>query len=121
MRIYRTKSGHFAGISEMSRKETMKKKQPPQTPVYRPSANVAITSHKKLEDLTPQEAASYLSQLKARLVQKQQREKAYLDRRAARGTHTPTDEAYEADQVLENELLAILDDLLQGAQNAGGI
>jgi len=43
-----------------------------------------------------------------------QRERAYLDRRAARGTHTPTDDAYEADQILEAELLAILDELAQG-------
>lgn len=42
-------------------------------------------------------------------------EQAYLARRAARGTHTPTDEAYEQDQALENELLALLDELEQGA------
>ncbi len=35
------------------------------------------------------------------------------DRRAKRGTHTPTDDAYEADQVLEEELVALLDEVLQ--------
>lgn len=49
----------------------------------------------------------------------QQRERDYLDRRAARGAHTPTDDAYEADQGLETELLLLLDELLQNAQEQG--
>nr|MBA2680535.1 hypothetical protein [Ktedonobacteraceae bacterium] len=42
----------------------------------------------------------------------------YLDRRAQRGTHTPTDDAYEADQQLETELLALLERLLEEACQA---
>jgi hypothetical protein len=38
------------------------------------------------------------------------RERAYLDRRAARGICTPTDEAYETDQLLEADLVALLDE-----------
>jgi hypothetical protein len=41
------------------------------------------------------------------------RERAYLDRRTARGTYTPTDQAYEADQLLEADLLAMLDEFEQ--------
>jgi hypothetical protein len=39
------------------------------------------------------------------------RERAYLDRRVARGTHTPTDDAYEADQELLADLLALFDEM----------
>ena len=45
------------------------------------------------------------------------RERAYLDRRAARGTYTPTDEAYTADQLLEADLLAMLDEFEQLASH----
>jgi len=62
----------------------------------------------------------YLEQLKERLTRKQQRERNYLNRRAARGTRTPTDEAYESDQVLEQELLTLLDDLHRSALRAQG-
>jgi hypothetical protein len=57
------------------------------------------------------EARRWLAGVRARLVQKMARERAYLDRRATRGMHTPTDEAYEADQLLEAELLALLDEV----------
>ena len=45
------------------------------------------------------------------------RERAYLDRRAARGTYTPTDEAYEADQRVEADLLAMLEEFEQVASH----
>jgi hypothetical protein len=54
----------------------------------------------------------HLEGLRARLLAKQRRERAYLDRRASRGVHTPTDDAYEEDQRLEADLLVLLDDLL---------
>jgi hypothetical protein len=60
------------------------------------------------------DAAAYIGQLMDRLRRKQQRERAYLDRRASRGTRTPTDEAYEADQVLLEEVLSVLDEIYQG-------
>jgi hypothetical protein len=50
------------------------------------------------------------------LTRKKFRERAYLDRRAARGTFTPTDEAYEQDQVMEVKLLDLLDLLKQSLQ-----
>ena len=60
---------------------------------------------------------SWIGARRAQLLKKQARERAYLDRRAARGAHTPTDDAYEADAILESELLEALDlleTLLQG-------
>lgn len=87
---------------------------------YTPPTQAAITTRKNLIDLSPEESITYVEHLMTRLTSKQQREKAYLDRRAARGTHTPTDDAYEADQQLESELLALLDDLLQAAKEATG-
>jgi hypothetical protein len=58
------------------------------------------------------ERRAYVQDLKQRLEVKKQRERAYLDRRAARGAHTPTDEAYERDQELETELIALLEEIL---------
>jgi hypothetical protein len=77
-------------------------------------APATITTWKPLADMTPEEGRMWIEGMRTRLIVKQRREQAYLDRRATRGTHTPTDEAYEADQVLEQELLALLDELLQG-------
>jgi hypothetical protein len=39
------------------------------------------------------------------------RERTYLDRRIDRGIHTPTDDAYEADQVLLADVIALLDEI----------
>ncbi len=83
-------------------------------PHYTPKVQGTLTYHKPLVDLSQQEAITWIEGVRSRLEAKMQRERAYLDRRAARGTHTPTDDAYEADQILEAELLAILDELAQG-------
>ncbi len=69
---------------------------------------------KPLEDMTAHDALTHIQDLRARLRAKRARERAYLDRRAARGTRTPTDEAYESDQKLEDELIAVLDNLESG-------
>lgn len=66
-----------------------------------------------LDSMTPAEARFWLASLRERLQQKMARERAYLDRRAARGTHTPTDDAYKEDQGLEAELLSLLDQWMQ--------
>lgn len=79
------------------------------TPYYVPSK----APRKRFEDMDAAELQAYMVDLRGRLATKQQRERAYLDRRAARGTRTPTDEAYENDQLLESELLALLDHILQ--------
>jgi hypothetical protein len=63
---------------------------------------------KPLHDMTDQESIEWVRELQARLRKKQARERAYLDRRKSRGTHTPTDDAYEEDQELENDLLEVL-------------
>jgi hypothetical protein len=89
----------------MNKRKRFRQAVPPQ---------VTLTYHKPLMDMSRQEAQTWITDIRARLERKMQRERAYLDRRAARGTRTPTDEAYEADQVLESELVVILNDLLQG-------
>jgi hypothetical protein len=63
--------------------------------------------------MTPGELRTWIVVTRAALQKKMAREHAYLDRRAARGTFTPTDEAYEADQVLEADLMALLDEFEQ--------
>lgn len=70
-------------------------------------------SHTPAREMSLEETQSWLESLRARLAAKKQRERAYLDRRAARGIHTLTDDTYEQDQRLEEELLALIDDLLQ--------
>lgn len=70
------------------------------------------TPGKPLADLSREESLAYLASLRSRLIAKQARERAYLDRRASRGTHTPTDEVYEQDQVLEAEIIALFDQML---------
>jgi len=83
-----------------------------------PPVPATLTTYKHLVDMTPAESVLYLSQLMERLQAKQARERAYLKRRADRGTRTPTDEMYESDQVLEDEVLALLGDLYQAAKEA---
>lgn len=77
----------------------------------------ASASATSLTMLTLADQLAWIGTRRAQLLKKQARERAYLDRRAARGTHTPTDDAYEADAILEAELLEALDlleSLLQG-------
>jgi hypothetical protein len=69
---------------------------------------------KPIKDMSAQEAKEWIQDLRERLQRKQAREKSYLTHRAKRGTRTPTDEAYELDQILEDELLELLDNVEQG-------
>ncbi len=69
-----------------------------------------------LSCMSPEEIRAWLQQTRAALLRKMQRERAYLQRRARRGVRTPTDEAYEADQELEADLLALLDEMEQGLE-----
>jgi hypothetical protein len=71
---------------------------------------------KPLREMDTPDALEWIGDIRLRLQRKQQREQAYLARRSARGTHTLTDEAYLADQELENEILTLLDELEQGAK-----
>lgn len=101
----------------MSRRTHARSSRPP-IPVYRPTTPT-LTYHKPLAELSPQETITWLESLRGWLGKKQQRERAYLDQRADRGIHTPTDEAYEADQERETELLLLLDELLHNAREQG--
>lgn len=67
--------------------------------------------YRPLSEMAHDEFRAWIRGRRTHLVAKMQREQAYLARRAARGVHTPTDEAYERDQVLEADLLALLDEL----------
>ena len=81
----------------------------PRTPRPQPIAY----SRPPINEMTPDVLRAWISYTRAALQQKTARERAYLDRRAARGTYTPTDEALEADQLLEADLLAMLDEFGQ--------
>jgi hypothetical protein len=61
--------------------------------------------------MTDEELHDWIRTTRAALHKKLACERAYLDRRAARGTHTPTDEAYEADQGLLADVVALLDEM----------
>jgi len=90
----------------------MRKNQPQATKPQRPPIN----------EMSYDELAAWIRTTCAALRKKKARERAYLDRRAARGTHTPTDEAYEADQSLLADLIALLDEMeasLQGEASYG--
>jgi hypothetical protein len=63
--------------------------------------------------MTPGELRTWIVVTRAAFQKKLARERAYLDRRAARGTYTPTDEAYEAHQRLEADIVALLDEFEQ--------
>ena len=63
-------------------------------------ANTPFPPRPPINQMTPDERLIWIRQTRAALRRKQQRERAYLDRRAKRGTFTPTDEAYEQDQFL---------------------
>jgi len=66
---------------------------------------------KSLDQMTPVEVRAWIQHTRAALQQKMRRERAYLDRRAVRRVSTATDAAYEQDQVLEADLLALLDEM----------
>ena len=66
-----------------------------------------------LANKSPDEIRAWLQATRHALEHKMYRERVYLERRARRGIHTPLDEAYEADQELEADLLALLDEMEQ--------
>ncbi len=72
---------------------------------------ITATRRTPLNGMPPDEIRSWIRASRSALQQKKQRERAYLDRRARHGTFTPTDEAYEQDQLLEADLLAMLDEM----------
>lgn len=79
-----------------------------------------MAGRKPLNEMAPDEVRAWIRSTREQLQRKMQREQAYLARRAARGIRTPTDEAYEADQVLEADLLALLDEMEQSLIGGDG-
>jgi len=79
----------------------MRKNRPQATKPQRPPIN----------EMSYDELAAWIRTTRVALHKKKARERTYIDRRAARGTHTPTDEAYEADQPLLADLIAFLDEM----------
>jgi hypothetical protein len=69
-----------------------------------------------LSRMSLEEVRAWVQQTRAALLRKMQRERAYLQQRARRGVWTATDEAYEADQELEADLLALLDEMEQSLE-----
>ncbi len=70
-----------------------------------------MAQRKPLAQMTPDQLRAWIQATRRALQSKQRRERAYLDRRSRRGVFTPTDEAYEADQALETDLLEMLDEM----------
>jgi hypothetical protein len=64
-----------------------------------------------VSQMSEEELHAWIHTTRAALHKKMARERNYLDRRALRGTHTPTDEAYEADQNLLADLIALFDEM----------
>jgi hypothetical protein len=93
---------HKTGGTRTGRRTTMS----PQLQVHAPRRS-------PINAMTPQELRAWIAATRTALQQKMARERANLDRRAARGMSTPTDQAYEADQLLEADLLALLDEFEQ--------
>jgi molecular chaperone GrpE (heat shock protein) len=71
----------------------------------------ATVARTPLNQMTPDELCAWIHETRRALKHKQARARAYLDRRADRGMQTPTDEAYEQDQRLLADLLAMLDEM----------
>ena len=70
-------------------------------------------SRPPVAQMTPEQLGLWLTETRAALSRKMARERAYLDRRARRGARTPTDDAYETDQALEADILALFDEMIE--------
>ncbi len=84
----------------------------------RQQARAVTPKRPPMHQMTDEEVRTWIRTTRAALQKKLARERAYLARRATRGTHTPTDEAYAADQPLLADLIALLDEM--EASLAGG-
>ena len=84
----------------------------------RQQARAATPKRPAIHQMSLDELQTWIRTTRAALQKKLARERAYLDRRAARGTHTPTDDAYNADQPLLADLIALLDEM-EGSLKGG--
>lgn len=70
------------------------------------------TNCRTLDDMTEPEAREYVALLIERIKERQKEQQAYLDRRAGRGSRTPTDALYEQYIQLDSAILEVLHRLL---------
>lgn len=98
----------------MRRTRSSTPQSPPASSYYQPPAEAPLVVHKRLDAMSPLEAVSYTQQLIDRLKNKQTREQDYLNSRRRRGIHTSTDILSEQDQLLEDEILALFAEILEG-------
>ncbi len=71
---------------------------------------------KTFQHMSDQEILAWCKSARVLLAAKKARERQYLDRRKKRGTHTPTDEVMEQDQLLMAELLVYLEESIAAAE-----
>jgi molecular chaperone GrpE (heat shock protein) len=76
-----------------------------------PYSNWKPTERKRLQDMEPQEARTWLHTRQAELADFRDYVQRYLDKRKRRHQHTRTDERYNAFQGLATDLLALLDEM----------
>jgi hypothetical protein len=81
--------------------------------------SASVPKRPPISEMSYEELAAWIRTTRVALQKKLARERAYLDRRAARGTRTPTDDAYEQDQVLEADLISLLDEIAASLAQEG--
>ncbi len=81
-----------------------------------PPAPPAAPPIKKLEDMTASEVSQHCYILEQRMKEQISTQQAYLSRRAARGTNTPTDTAYRRYVELNKEIVELLQKLRGGVE-----
>src|SRR5712691_9018478 len=102
------KQQHRRGTSTNRRAPTNTRPAPLQIATHSNTPSTPQACRPPINAMTPDDLRAWIGSTRAALQKKMARERAYLDRRTARGTHTPTDEAYEEDQLLEADLLEML-------------
>lgn len=85
---------------------------PPTLPASLPG-QVGVTVYKSLEDMTPEEGALWLEQLRQEIEEMKRDQQNYVARRAARGKRTPTDVMYERHIVSLDKTLLLIDRTLK--------
>ena len=81
--------------------------------------SASVPQRPPISEMSSEELAAWIRTTRAALQKKLARERAYLERRAARGTRTPTDDAYDADQPLLADLIALLDEMAASLAQEG--
>lgn len=79
-----------------------------------PAPQAALIIHKRLDEMQVEEAILYQEQLLARIKKMQAGMQRYLKYRANSGRHTATDDMYQDNVQLIDELLAVMEEVLEG-------